>query len=167
MQPALGLVEAGPAAGAIILAGARLPGAVGAADRGVALIVERVVGDVVLREVGPNLLLRPVGERVQLPEPEALVPGELRRLSAGLGIRAANARDPEIHRGERRAHRLDLANPAAGIRVAAPELVAVKALLLLEGDRAVAVEVDAVALFEAVLGLVGLLEEHVGVQIEE
>src|SRR5262249_53740327 len=84
VQPALGLVEACPPAGPGILARRRLAGAVGAADRGIALIVQLVVGDVVLVDVGPVLLLRPVGQRVELPEPEALVPRELRRLGARL-----------------------------------------------------------------------------------
>src|SRR3954470_19045977 len=167
VQTALGLLHARPAARAGVLAGARLPGAVGAADRGIALIVERVVGNVVLADVIPDLLLRPVRERIELPEPEALVPGEFGGLGAGLRVRAADSGDPEVDGGERRAHRLDLADPAAGVRVTAPELVAVEPLLLLEGDRAVAVEIDAVALLEAALGLVGLREEDVGVEVEE
>src|SRR6266508_6213390 len=77
VEAALGLLGARPAASAGVLARCRLPGAVGAADRGIALIVERVVGDVVLADVVPDLLLRPVGERVEFPQAEALVPGEL------------------------------------------------------------------------------------------
>src|SRR6266508_4123060 len=121
VEAALGLLGARPAASPGVLARGRLPGAVGAADRGIALIVERVVGDVVVADVVPDLLLGPVGKWVQLPEPEALVPAELRRLRASLGVGAPDPRDPAVDRGEGRAHRLDLADPAAGVRVAAPE----------------------------------------------
>src|SRR5918994_4263295 len=139
VQSALGLLEPGPAARPGVLADGRLPGAVGAADRRVALVVQRVVGDVVLVDVGPDLLLRPIGEWVQLPEPEAPVPAELRRPSARLGVRAANAGDPQIDGGEGGAHRLDLADSAARIGVSSPELVPVEARLLLERDAAVSV----------------------------
>src|SRR4051794_41186167 len=47
MQPAFGLRLARPAAGPFVLAGADGPRAGPAADRGKALVVERVVGDMV------------------------------------------------------------------------------------------------------------------------
>ena len=56
---------------------------------------------------------------------------------------------------------------AAGVRVAPPELVAVERGLLVESEVVVALELDAVALGERVAGLVGLREEHVGVEVEE
>src|SRR5918996_3764846 len=77
VESAFRLGVPGPATRARILAGPGLSGAVGAADRGVALVVEGVVGDVVLLDVLPDLLLGPVRERVELPEAEALVPREL------------------------------------------------------------------------------------------
>src|SRR5262245_5364084 len=57
VQPALCLVGAGPPTRAGILARRRLARAVGAADRGVALVVQRVVGHVVLVQVAPHVLL--------------------------------------------------------------------------------------------------------------
>ena len=54
VQAALGLVLAGPAAGAGVLAGHHLAGAVRAADRRVVLVVQRVVGDVVARGCTPT-----------------------------------------------------------------------------------------------------------------
>ena len=46
-------------------------GARGAADRSVALIVQRVVWEVVLVDVAPEVLLVPVGQRVELPDVRA------------------------------------------------------------------------------------------------
>jgi hypothetical protein len=43
--------------------------------------VERVVGNLVDLDVGPDALLVPVGERVQLPDLEALGPLHLRRVA--------------------------------------------------------------------------------------
>src|SRR4051794_28955600 len=73
VQAALVLLGAGPAPLAPV------PGlrAVRAADRRVAAIVQRVVGDVVREDVAPDVLLGPVDERAQLPEAVRLVPGEL------------------------------------------------------------------------------------------
>src|SRR6185436_19673726 len=82
VDPALGLFEARPAAVARAAALLDRFGAVGAADRRVAAIVERVVREVVLMDVVPDVALGPVRKRVELPELEALVPTELRGLGA-------------------------------------------------------------------------------------
>src|SRR5436190_19802679 len=55
-----------PAAGAVGLAGLDRPRARRAPDRGVALVVQLVVGDVELADVLPDLVLRPLGQWVQL-----------------------------------------------------------------------------------------------------
>src|SRR5436305_5848861 len=81
IDPALGLFEPRPAAIAGRTAHTDRLGAVGATDRGVALIVERVIREVVLMDVVPDVAFGPVRERVELPELKALVPAELR--SAG------------------------------------------------------------------------------------
>src|SRR5690348_7878315 len=85
-RPALRLLGAGPAALAP-LAGERR---VRVPDRVVALIVQRVVRQPALADVGPALLVRPVGERVRLPELVLLVPPELRRGRAGRRLVAAD-----------------------------------------------------------------------------
>ena len=59
VQAALDLVGAGPAA----VAATAGDGAVRAADRVVAAVVQRVVRDVVLGDVAPDVLLAPVGQR--------------------------------------------------------------------------------------------------------
>src|SRR6478736_685478 len=125
VDPALGLRGADPAPGAGVAARAHRLGAVGAADRRVAAVVQRVVGDPMLPDVVPDVALGPIGERVQLPEAEPLVPGELRRRRAVRGVPAADAGDPRLDRAERPAHRLHLAQAAAGVRLPLPELVAV------------------------------------------
>src|SRR5215218_2203760 len=70
VQPALGLGQAGPAALAAF-AGLR---AGRAADRRVALVVQRVVGQLALGDPLPEVLLGPVVERVELPDPALVVP---------------------------------------------------------------------------------------------
>src|SRR3954451_17445967 len=59
VQAALDLVGAGPAT----VAAPAGDGAVGAPDRVVAAVVQRVIGHVVLRDVMPDVLLGPVRER--------------------------------------------------------------------------------------------------------
>src|SRR5207245_8203299 len=59
VDPALYLAGAGPTSGPFGLACMDRPGARPATDRRVPLVVERVVGDVVLEEVVPDVLARP------------------------------------------------------------------------------------------------------------
>src|SRR5262245_34427333 len=80
MDPALQLVRPGPAACPLLLVGGDRPRAGNAADRAVARLVERVVGNLVDGDVRPYPLLVPVRERVHLPDAVALRPLHLRRL---------------------------------------------------------------------------------------
>src|SRR3954447_5585483 len=130
VDPALGLCGARPAAVAQVAARPDRLGAVGATDRRVAAIVERVVREVVLTDVVPDVSLGPVRKRVQLPEVEALVPAELRRLGTGAGVCPADAGDPAVYGRESAPHRLDLADATAGVGVAVPQLRPVLGLLL-------------------------------------
>src|SRR4051794_34843534 len=94
------------------LAAAPRLGAVRAADRGIASGMERVHRQPVLRDVGVDILHRPVRERVRLPELVALVPAELRRAGTRGGLVAAHARDPAVEAGESLAEGADLADRA-------------------------------------------------------
>src|SRR5690242_8393371 len=94
VDAALGFGEPGPAAGAQILAGAGLARARTAANAGVALVEQRVVGHLVGVDVAPHIALGPVGQRVDLQQVMARAP--LNQLGAGAGGRlvAADAADP-------------------------------------------------------------------------
>src|SRR5213076_2793086 len=65
VDAALGLLPA-PAAGALVVAGADRPGARPAANRLVALVEQRIVGNLVIEQVLPRVLARPVQERIDL-----------------------------------------------------------------------------------------------------
>src|SRR3954470_19405705 len=90
VQPALDLVGARPAAVAAACGG----GAVGAPDRGIALVVQLVVGDVVAGDVVPHVGLAPVRERVGLPQAVLLVPVQLGGVRAAGRLLAPQPRDP-------------------------------------------------------------------------
>src|SRR4051794_10806474 len=167
VDPALGLCDARPAAIARRAARPNRLRAVRAADRRVAVIMERVVREVVLTDVVPDVALGPVRDWIQLPKIEFLVPAELRSFGSGGGVSAADASDPAVYGRKRPPHRLDLAQAAAAVGVALPELVAVLGCLLLQRQVMEAVELDPQRLAEAVAGLVGLREEDVGVEVEE
>src|SRR6266536_3009823 len=121
MDPALELVRARPAAGAFFLVRRDRPRAGDAADRAVAGLVQRVVGNLVDLDVGPDALLVPVGERVELPDAVALRPLQLRRRHPARGLVAADPRDPGVERPERVEQRLDLADVAAAVGIRLPE----------------------------------------------
>ena len=67
---------------ALLLVRPRRPGAGHAADRAVAGVVQRVVGDLVGHDVAPDVLLRPVRERLDLPHAVAVGTLELLRVRA-------------------------------------------------------------------------------------
>src|SRR6478735_12797624 len=135
VNAALELVRAGPAAGALLLVGRSRAGARDAADRAVPGFVQRVERNLVDLDVGPDALLVPVGERVELPDPVALRPLQLRGRGAARGLVAADAGDPGVVRAERFEQRLDLADMAAAIRVGFPEVRALALVLLGDGDH--------------------------------
>src|SRR3954452_5487541 len=96
MDATFELVGARPAAGALLFLRGRRPRARDAPDRAEADVVERVVGNLVDLDVGPDPLLVPVGERVQLPGLVALRPLHLRRGRAAGRLVAADAGDPGV-----------------------------------------------------------------------
>src|SRR6478609_8293741 len=104
MEAALGFVHSRPAT-VTAFAGLR---AVRATDRRVALLMERVHRQIVLADVGPDVVVRPVGERIRLPELVAVVPSELRRIGPCRRLVAANPRDPAAGISECSSQRLDL-----------------------------------------------------------
>src|SRR4051812_46257467 len=97
VDPAFDLVAVGPAAGAAC-AGQR---ARRAADGLVALVVQWVVGQVVLRDVVPDVLVRPLRERVELPDPALLVALDVLRARARWRLLAPDPRDPCVDARER------------------------------------------------------------------
>src|ERR1700729_1617853 len=111
VDAAPGLVQAGPASlTAVARAGARL-----APDRPVALVVQRVVGQVALEDIAPQVLLAPVGQRVDLPDPAAVVVLELAGAGAGRSLLATDPRYPRVDVVERALERLDLRLAAAPV----------------------------------------------------
>src|SRR2546423_6180339 len=106
VQAALGLVLPRPAA---LAAGAGVR-ARRAADRLVAAVVQRGVGQVVLRDEPPHVAVAPVGERIELPQAVRLVPLQLGGVGARRRLFAAKAGHPGIEPAERaleRGHLLD------------------------------------------------------------
>src|SRR5215207_2983862 len=122
VNAALELVRARPAAGALLLLRRDRPGAGDASDRAEADVVEVVVRNLVDPDVGPDALLVPVRERVQLPDLVALRPLHLRRGRAARRLVAPDAGDPGVVGLQRLQQRLDLADMTAAVGVAIPEV---------------------------------------------
>src|SRR5881392_2105060 len=162
MNAALELVGAGPAACALLLVGCGGPGTGDAADRPVAGLVQRVVRDLVDLDVGPDALLVPVGERVELPDVVAVRPLQLRGPGAARRLVAADPGDPGVVRLERLEQRLDLADVAAAVGVGLPEVGAFALVLLRDRHDPRLQQLEAVALDEPVTRLVALPEEELG-----
>ena len=81
--------------------------------------MKRVVGHVVVLYVVPDSLVIPVGERVQLPEAEPVVPAELRSAWLGSPSRPGERPTPSSQRRRGRARiELDLAGGTALVRPA-------------------------------------------------
>src|SRR6478735_8177542 len=166
MYAALELVGAGPAACALLLLRARRAGARDAADRAVPGLVQRVVGDFVDVDVRPDALLVPVREGMELPDAVTLRPLDLLRAGAARGLVAADAGRPGVVGIERAHERLDLADLAAAVRVALPQIGAFAAVLLGDGDHLRPDEVQAVAFDQPLARLVALAEEELRVELD-
>src|SRR3954454_7564798 len=164
VQPALRLVGIGPAA---LASRVRRQRAVRAADRRVAAVVQLVVRDLVTRDVLPHVALRPVGQRVRLPQPVAQVPVDLLGAPARGRLLAPQARDPAVDVGQRALQRRDLADAAALVGLTRPQRLAVRRRLLLQGDAAEHVDRDVVLRLERAPRVVRLLEQQIGVEREE
>src|SRR6516164_6109905 len=74
MKAALFLACSGPAAGALVLAIQDGPRARPATDAGIALVVKRIIRNVVLGDESPNVLVGPAQEWIDLGQSELFVP---------------------------------------------------------------------------------------------
>ena len=142
------------------------PGAGNAADRAVARLVQRVVGNLVHVDVGPDALLVPVRERVQLPDA---------RSAPTTGASACPRGSATGRGGCRRSTRRTARAPRAAARPCgsgssgpgrAPRGSALLAVLLGDGDASGSDQVEPVALDEPVARLVGLAEEELRVELD-
>ena len=163
MQAALGAVAVGPAA---LATGARQRG-VRVADRGVAAIVQRVVGQAPLADVRPAVVVAPVGERIRLPELVRGVPAELRRVRPRRRLVAADAGDPGVEAAERTNERLDLGDREVEVGLGLPELLPVRRGELLGARAFEHLDLRVVALLDLAPELVRLREEVVRVDRED
>ena len=120
-----------------------------------------------LGDVAPDVLLGPVGERVGLPHAVLVVPARSFGVSARVGD--WSRRRPVIQAStpaSALAQRRDLADRAAAVGVALPQRRRAARPARRARSRA-ALDLDAVALLDALPGLVGLGEQHAGVEREE
>ena len=142
-------------------------GRVGVADRRVAAVVQRVVGQPALADVGPAVLVAPVGERVRLPQLVRLVPAELRRVRAGRRLVAADAGDPAVEAAERPDERLDLGDRQVEVGLALPELLPVGRGELLGARPLEHLDLRVVSPLDLAPELIRLREQVVGVDRED
>ncbi len=163
MQAALGSVAAGPAPFSAVARKRRM----GVADRGVALVVQSVVGKPALADVGPAVVVAPVGERVRLPELVRRIPAELRRVRTRRRLVATDARDPAVEVSERARERLDLRDREVEVRLVLPELLAVLRRQLLGARALEKLDLGVVPPLDLAPELVRLREEVVGVDRED
>src|SRR5262245_14885179 len=141
MQPALlgRALLPPPAAGAYVFSRGTGPGARSAADAGKAAVVQLVVGDSVRPDIGPDFLVAPVGEGVELDQAVFRVVGLDRDLLAGSRLPPAQPGDPGLLPRQRPAQRLDLADVAARfaqIDAAIEAVDAIAAHVILHGSGA-------------------------------
>src|SRR5437868_401299 len=160
MEPDLRLAGVLPAARALVLARLDRTGARDAADRRISRGMQGIDGHLVHVAVRVDALCVPVDDRLDLPDAVAFRPFDLRRVGAGERLLATDARDPGVVRLEGALERLDLADVAAAVGIALPEVRPLELVLLRDGHHPRADQVQAVALDERVSGRVGLREEE-------
>src|SRR4029079_19739653 len=162
-----------PAAGADVFAGLDRAGAGRASQARIALVVQRVVGDLVRAHVVPGLRLRPLHERVHLHDAAvAMVDLDRGQDRARDRLLAAQAGAPGVEGRERAVERLHLADAAATLALlhALPERE--EALLVLEllgglALREVDLDLRAVGHANPLHHVVGLRGQAAGVEGED
>src|SRR6516165_1192932 len=135
MDAAFGLAGPGPAPAARVGAGLDPARAGRAADRGVAVVDQRVDQYAVGGDVVVDLLLGPADNRVDLDHLPPVVPLDHLGLTAIAGLVAAHASDPRVIVGQGPLQRLDLAQVTAQVRVAPVQPGAEFGVLLRDGPR--------------------------------
>src|SRR5829696_917771 len=159
-----------PAPGPLVLPGPGRAGAGGAADRGVALGVQRAHRQAVAAHVRPDLLAGPVGERVELEDAAVgVVPLGLGDTSPSPAAVAAQAARPGLDPGQgplQRGHLADVAAEPAQGRVLVEQVGAVAGdhgghVGRVRGDH---LDLEAQAGPDRLDDLVGLLGQAAGVQ---
>src|SRR2546430_14060966 len=166
MDRALKLVRAGPAPCTLVIVLLNGTRAGNAAAGRIADIVQRVVRDLVHDDVRLQALRIPVHDRMDLPDAVAFRPLDTLGIRTRQCLLAADPCNPRVVGSQRTLERLDLADVAAAIRIACPEVRALLDRLVRDGDDLWALEPEAVALDEAVPCLVGLPEEKLGIELD-
>ena len=168
METALKLGQPDPTAGAQVVAGLDGLGAGPAADAGVALLVQFVVGDVVGMDVGPDVGFAPVNQGRNLDDAVLVIPAQDRCAGPRRRLVAAQGRYPGGVALQGLGHRHDFADVAAFVRVALIEVEAVIPLLLGEADiGGDAAEGAVVVALGSLYQGQGFGEEVVGVDVED
>lgn len=137
MKAAFCLGGACPATRARVLPAFDGLGAGPAPDAGIAIVVQRVVWQIVRLDVFPDLIAGPGRKRVQLDHLIGVVPLDEPRVSTESRLVAADACDPGAIVGEELPLGNHLADLAAGIGIAFPQFVAVAKCLLWQRDSRV------------------------------
>src|SRR5688500_14596094 len=120
MNATLGLLAAGPAAGAAVLAFQDAPRAGRAADRGEALVEQRMPRQLEILERLIDLRLAPARQRIDLDLAIADFGDRQRR--ALLGLEALAAGEPGVELLQRGVERQHLAQVAAAVRLLRPQI---------------------------------------------
>ena len=167
VDPALGLVGAGPATAAGVIAGGDASRARPAPDAGVVVVDERVDEHAVVGDVGLDLLVAPARERGDLDLALAGVPADHGRDDAVVGLRATEPGRPGVVPRQRVGQWLDLAQLAAQVGIGLVEVLAVRRVLLgdallgLDGDQVDRQRgLDGVARADGLDEVVAGVEEH-------
>src|SRR6266511_80858 len=167
VDAALQLVRARPAAGSLVLAFANGTRAGHAADRWVAKVVQRVVWNLVHDDVRLHALRIPIHDGVDLPDPVAFGPLDPLCVRARQRLLAADACDPRVVLAEGTFERLDLADVAAAVRVALPQVRSLPNRLFGDRKHRWMLEPEPIPLDETIARLVGLSEEELRVQLDD
>src|ERR671911_1621311 len=161
VQPALVLLQAGPAPRPGVLFRRYGPGLRLAPYALVAPLQERVHGYVVLFDVPPDLLGAPAGERRYLGRPVAPLPGNHTRTHPLRRLLAPYPRHPRLVPLQSPLQRLYLPHLAAQVRRACPHPLPVTLYLLLHGELGPQhLQRQPIAPHHLLAELVGLLKEE-------
>src|SRR5579862_9367032 len=139
----------------------------GASDAGIILIMQRVIRNVALMDIVPDLLRSPIHNGIDFYQPKLCVPFNFLCVRASRSLIATNTRNPRAQPRQLSPQWFNLAQFAASVRIARPKGWSMNSLLTFWRKQSIGpFYLNVVPLFDSIRQIVSLWEQKLGIECE-